>query len=327
MSYLISHIDVQVASKIVSPHIHKTSLLECSTINRLCGKNIYLKTENLQKTGSFKIRGAINAIKHEIQDNSKDEKTSVVTHSSGNHGQAVARAASIFGIKSYIVMPQNSPSCKKNAVLAYGGNVIECLNNEYSRQEVADKVLKETGGVFIDASQNPNVIAGQGTIAMEILEENSDIDAIVVPVGGGGLISGIAIAAKSIKPSIRIYAAEPEEAKSCYMSKKNNKLTKNLKNPNTVADGVKVSIGKNTWPIIRDLVDDVITVTEDEIKKATKLVFERAKLVIEPTSGVGIAAITKTDFNKLNGINENVKNVAVILCGGNCDFNLISSWW
>lgn len=322
-SYCISFPDIQAAYRVISPHVHKTPLLRCSAISQKTSANVLLKTENLQRTGSFKFRGAMNAIKNLISDGEKDKV--VVTHSSGNHGQAVALAASLCGQKAFIVMPENAPVCKREAVKGYGGNIIQCLSTEKSREETCKQTVIEKEGIFIHASQNPLIIAGQGTMAIEMLEQNPEIDAIVASVGGGGLISGIAIAAKSIKPTIKIYGAEPEEAKSCFSSKKLNQRTKNPKTPVTVADGVKVSIGENTWPIIKDLVDDVITVSEEEIKKATKFVFERARLVVEPSSGVSVAAVMKESFKDLEGFDQ-VKNIAVVLCGGNCDLDQVMSW-
>ncbi|XP_078494737.1 serine racemase-like [Ciona intestinalis] len=316
ISHCINFNDVKAAYEIIKPFIHQTPLMQCSAISKLAGCNIFLKTENFQKTGSFKIRGATNALSHVSK---KDSVKCVVTHSSGNHGQAVAKAAHSFGIPAYIVMPTTSPQCKKDAVKSYGGIVIECKPTEEDRVKMAETVLAEKGGTFIHASQTPQVMAGQGTLAMEMLEQNPDLDAIVAPVGGGGMISGIAVAAKALKPSIKVYAAEPEEANDCYLSKINGYRTPLKKTPVTIADGVKVTIGENAWPIIRDLVDDVITVSEEEIKQATVLVWERAKLVIEPTSGVGVAAVIGNKLLSAKGFDSSVKNIGLVLCGGNVD--------
>ena len=324
-AYCTTFQDIKSAYQTIKPYINKTPLLQCSFMSEKCNKNIFFKCENLQKTGSFKLRGALNAVKSSLK---KDNNPGcVVTHSSGNHGQAVALAAKLCQLEAFIVMPETAPKSKRSAVVDFGGNIVDCLSTEKSREDTADKVQKDKRGLFVHASQNPFVIAGQGTVGLEILEENPNIHAIVVAVGGGGLISGIALAAKTINPNIKIYAAEPEQACSCFNSKKNGRRTTNIKTPVTVADGVKVSIGENTWPVINDLVDDVITVTEDEIKEATKAVYEKAKLVVEPTAGVAVAAVMKNNFHNLIGNDSSVKNVAVILCGGNCDIESVVSFF
>lgn len=321
--HCIKYEDIESAYNKIHSKVHFTPLMTCKTIDKLAGRECFLKTENLQKTGSFKIRGAMNSITLALEKIPDLCDRCVVTHSSGNHGQAIACASQILGVPSYIIMPNNAPQCKKDAVKGYGGCIVECLPTEQSRVETCEKVRQKYDGVFIDASQNPGVMAGQGTMALEILKANSDIDAIVAPVGGGGMISGIAVAAKHVKSSILVYAAEPEMANDCYISKQTGVKTANKSPPQTIADGVKVSIGANAWPIIRDVVDDVITVSEEEIKQATKLVWERSKLVIEPTSGVGVAAVIHEKFNHLKGMNDSVKKVAIVLCGGNCDISVV----
>lgn len=217
--HCIKFSDVESAYDKINSKVHFTPLMTCKTINNLAGRECFLKTENLQKTGSFKIRGAMNSITLALEKISDLRDRCVVTHSSGNHGQAIACASQILQVPCYIVMPNNAPQCKKDAVKGYGGCIVECLPTEQSRVETCEKVRLKYDGVFIDASQNPGVMAGQGTMALEILEANPDIDAIVAPVGGGGMISGIAVAAKHVKPSILVYAAEPETANDCYISK------------------------------------------------------------------------------------------------------------
>jgi len=313
--------DIYVAQKNIKSHVVCTPLLHCSTFSNLSGKNIFLKAENLQTSGSFKYRGAFNAIAHLLQ-SSEGKVKCVVTHSSGNHGQAIAKAAQAFNIPAFIVMPTTSPICKKSAVKSYGGVVVECEPTDQGRVNKAQEVCLEKNGYLIHASQCNQVIAGQGTIAIEMLQQNPGLDAIVAPVGGGGMISGIAIAAKHIKPSIKVYAAEPETANDCYLSKKNGFRTTLKHTPKTVADGVKTNIGEKTWPIIEQLVDDVILVTEDEILSALKLIWERSKLLAEPTSGVGVAAVVSDKFNQAKGT-ERLQNVGVVVCGGNIDLNTI----
>jgi len=323
--HCINFNDVESAYNKIKEKVHCTPLMTCKTIDKLAGRQCYMKTENMQKTGSFKIRGAMNSITLALERIPDLRQRCVVTHSSGNHGQAIACASQILGVPCYIIMPNNAPQCKKDAVKGYGGCIVECQPTEESRVDTCEKVRLQYDGVFIDASQNAGVMAGQGTMAIEILDSLPDVDAIIAPVGGGGMISGIAIAAKHIKPSVLVYAAEPEMANDCFISKKTGVKTSNKSPPVTIADGVKVSIGPNAWPIIRDVVDDVITVSEDEIKEATKLVWERAKLIIEPTSGVGVAAVINNEkFNQLNGMSDDVKKIAIVLCGGNCDISVVA---
>ena len=320
-NYCISFDDVKAAERVIKSYVHYTPMMTCKTIDKLCQRSLFFKCENFQKTGSFKFRGAVNAVYTIMQSNSKP--SCVVTHSSGNHGQALAKAAQMFQVPAYIVMPIDSPQCKKDAVKGYGAIVVECEPSDKGRIETADQVCKEKNGFLVHANQYPAVMAGQGTMALEMLEERPNLDIIVAPVGGGGMISGIAIAAKHLKPSIKVYAAEPELANDCYLSKLNGKITPLPEPPKTIADGVKTTIGQNAWPIIRDLVDDVITVSEEEIKLAAKLIWERAKLVIEPTSGVGVAAVMNKKFATARNNSDSLKNVGVVLCGGNMDLSIV----
>lgn len=315
-SYCIDYDDVKSAMEAIRPYVHRTPLLTCSSIDRMVGREVFMKTENFQKTGSFKFRGATNTIIKLKEGESKPN--CVVTESSGNHGQALAKAAQTLGIPCYVVMPEWSVKSKVTAVKGYGAEVFLVKPTAEARKEKSDELIKKFGGVFVDPSQDPRIMAGQGTTALEILEDNPDIDIIIAPVGGGGLISGVAVAAKAMKPSIKVIAAEPENANDCYLSKREGRHIYMSKDPDTIADGVRVGVGTNAWPIIRDLVDDVITVTEDEIKNGMFTVWQRSKLVIEPTTGVGIAAVLSDKFKKIKG-----QKVAVILCGGNVDLNSI----
>ncbi|KFO85609.1 Serine racemase, partial [Buceros rhinoceros silvestris] len=206
------------------------------------------------------------------------------------------------GIPAYIVVPRTAPRCKQAAIRAYGATM-------------------ETGGVMVHPNQEPAVIAGQGTIALEVLEQAPEVNAVVVPVGGGGMIAGIAVAIKALRPEVKVFAAEPCNADDCYQSKARGELTPNRHPPDTIADAVKTSIGPNTWPIIRDLVDDVLTVSEEEIKRATRLVWERMKLLIEPTAGVGVAAVLSEQFQT---VPRDVENVCIVLCGGNVDLSSLT---
>eukprot|EP01119_Soliformovum_irregulare_P023449 TRINITY_DN817_c0_g1_i1.p1 TRINITY_DN817_c0_g1~~TRINITY_DN817_c0_g1_i1.p1 ORF type:complete len:325 (-),score=79.02 TRINITY_DN817_c0_g1_i1:33-890(-) len=276
------------------------------------GKQLFFKCEIFQKVGAFKFRGACNAV---FQLTEEDAKKGVVTHSSGNHAQALALAAKMRGIPAHIVMPSNAPQVKKNATKGYGAEIVECEPNLASRETTSQKVIDQTGATMIHPFNNAWIIAGQGTMALELLEEVPDLDAIIAPIGGGGMISGVAIAAKGIKPSIRIIAAEPKGADDAHRSKSGGVLiTTHV--PNTVADGLLTTMGTLTWPIVRDLVDEVITVEEDEIKAAMRLVFERMKLVIEPSAGVGVAVALSAAFK-----NADYKKVGIVLCGGNIDLD------
>ncbi|GCC21278.1 serine racemase-like isoform X1 [Chiloscyllium punctatum] len=317
--YCVSLASIQKAHRVIHDLVHQTPVLTNSTLDKRAERKIFLKCELFQKTGSFKIRGALNAVASlsERRQNGK-EVPAVVTHSSGNHGQALALAAQMQGIPSYVVVPRNAPACKKAAILEYGAHIVECEPSDQSRMETVSKVIAETKGIQIHSNQDPLVIAGQGTIGLEILQQVPDVQAVVVPVGGGGMVSGITVAIKTQRPQVKVYAAEPEKADDCYQSKQSGCLTPNRYAPVTIADGVKTSIGEKTWPIIRDLVDDVFTVSEEEIKRATRLMWERAKLVIEPTAGVGIAVVLSPRFRNLPG---NLRNVCVVLCGGNVDLD------
>ncbi|XP_016066630.1 PREDICTED: serine racemase isoform X2 [Miniopterus natalensis] len=318
--YCISFADVEKAHINIRDSIHLTPVLTSSILNQVTGRNLFFKCELFQKTGSFKIRGALNAIRGLIVATSEKPKA-VVTHSTGNHGQALAYAAELEGIPAYIVVPQTAPNCKKLAIQAYGASIVYSEQSDESRENVTKRIMEETEGIMVHPNQEPAVMAGQGTIAMEVLNQVPLVDALVVPVGGGGMVAGIAITVKALRPSVKVYAAEPLNADDCYQSKLKGELTPNPCPPETIADGVKSSIGLNTWPVIRDLVDDVFTVTEDEIKYATQLVWERMKLLIEPTAGVGVAAVLSQHFQT---IPPEVKNICIVLSGGNVDLTSIT---
>ncbi|XP_033924568.1 serine racemase isoform X1 [Melopsittacus undulatus] len=234
-------------------------------MDSLARRSLRFKCELLQKTGSFKIRGALNAVRSLVEGGERPR--AVVTHSSGNHGQALACAARAEGIPAYIVVPRTAPHCKQDAIRSYGATLVPCEPSDESRAETAARVVRETGGVMVHPNQEPAVIAGQGTIALEVLEQVPEVNAVVAPVGGGGMIAGIAIAIKALRPDVKVFAAEPCNADDCYQSKLRGELTPSSPHPReTIADAVRTNIGPNTWPIIRDLVDDVLTVTEEEIK-------------------------------------------------------------
>ena len=305
--------DVRDAAQRIANLAHRTPATTCATLDRIAGRRIFFKCEHLQKVGAFKFRGACNAIM-KLPDEAASQ--GVVTHSSGNHAQAVALAARLRGIQAHIVMPSNALLVKRRAVEGYGGRVIECEPTLEARDTTAGAVIAETGATFIHPYNHPDIIAGQGTIGLELFEQVPQLDAIVVPVGGGGLISGICIAAKSLDPSIRIFAAEPLGADDAARSKAAGKLIPQT-GPDTIADGLLTSLGDLTWPIIRDLVERVITVSEEQIVEAMRLAWERAKLLIEPSAAVGVAVALSEQFKAMEGM----ERVAVVLSGGNTDLD------
>ncbi|XP_063967958.1 serine racemase-like [Lytechinus pictus] len=317
---------IEDAAQRIKGHVHLTPVMTSGMMDKMTpGRNLYFKCELLQKTGSFKIRGALNAVSRLVEGVAVDqEKPKVVTHSSGNFGQSLAYAAKLKGLDAYIVMPETAPQCKVKAVKGYGAEVIRCRPTEESRRTTGEEVQRRTGAHFFSPSQTYDVIAGQGTIGLELLEQVSGLDAVIVPVGGGGMISGIAAAVKSKNPAIKVFAAEPKNADDCFRSFQAKKLIPLPPGPvDTVADGLRVSIGESTWPIIEKYVDDVITVTENEIKDATRYIWQFMKLFIEPSAGVGVAAALSQEFSQKS---QDLKNVAVILCGGNVDVDSVKHW-
>jgi threonine dehydratase len=310
--------DIRAAARRIEPHIHRTPVLTCQAIDQVAGCEIFLKCENLQKVGAFKARGASNAVFSLTDD---EASHGVVTHSSGNHAQALAWAAGRRGIPAHIVMPTNAPMVKKNAVLDYGGIVHDCEPTLESRLKTCARVAQETGGTVIPPYDDDRVIAGQGTIALEFLGQVPDLDAIVVPVGGGGMISGIAICAKALSPRLEIIGAEPELADDAARSFFSGRIEPHAGDPTrTIADGLRTTLGERTFPVIQDLVDDIIAVPESAIREALRLVMERAKLVIEPSAAVGIAAVRSKALRA-----KGHRRIGVVLCGGNLDLDALPS--
>jgi threonine dehydratase len=303
----------------IAPHIHCTPVLTSRTLDKQAGKYLHFKCENLQKAGSFKFRGALNA----VQQLQHETRPVVVTHSSGNHAQALALAAKVTGLQAVVVMPRTASQCKKNAVLGYGGSVVDCDPTYQAREEMKNSQitqLKASGRTaeYISSSQDVRIIAGQGTVALEMIDEVKELDGIIAPVGGGGLLGGVAFTAKSMNPQMKVIAAEPVNAADCYNSVKSGHLQPLTSCPSTIADGLKVSVGEVTWPYIKEYVDDVILVGEQEIKDAMRLVWERMKLVIEPSAAVAVSAALTQQFRDQY---RNLQHVGVILSGGNCDLN------
>lgn len=289
--------------------VHHTPVLSSETVDRLAGRSVLFKCENLQKTGSFKYRGATNAVRKLAADVAA---RGVVTHSSGNHAQALALAARVRGIPAHVVMPRTAATVKKQAVAGYGGRVVECEPTLADRERTAAEWVAATGGTLIPPYDHPDVIAGQGTAALELLSDTSDLDAIVAPVGGGGLLSGFCVASRGTDSRIRVFGAEPLGADDAARSKAAGVWLPQTA-PSTIADGLLTSMGQLTWPIIRDQVERVLTVTEPQIVAAMRLVWERMKLVIEPSAAVGVAVVLSDEFRALAGI----RRVGVVLCGGN----------
>ncbi len=301
--------DILDAYQRVKPHIHRTPILTSSAINELSGASIFFKCENFQKMGAFKMRGAVNA----IQNLSEEQKQKgVVTHSSGNFGQAVALASKNLGIKAYVVMPENAPSVKKEAVVGYGAEVIFCESTLEAREATSEIIVQEKGATFLHPSNDLNVILGNATSAFELLEEYPNLDVVLVPVGGGGLIAGTALSVHYFGKNCKVIGGEPLLVNDAYRSLKSGKIETN-ETTNTVADGLRTNLGDVNFPIIQKLVDEIICVEENEIIEAMKLIWERMKIIVEPSSAVPLAAVLKQK-EVFKG-----KNVGIILSGGNVD--------
>jgi threonine dehydratase len=304
---------VRDAAARIAGFVHRTPVLTSDTIDRLAGRRVFFKCENLQKTGAFKYRGATNAVQ---KLGAATAARGVVTHSSGNHAQALALAAKVRGIPAWVVMPRTASPVKKAAVQGYGGQVVECEPNLADRERVAAELVETTGGTLIPPFDHPDVIAGQGTAALELLEDVPDLDALVAPVGGGGQLAGFCVAARGLNPSMRVFGAEPLGADDAARSKAKGEWVPQTA-PDSIADGLLTSLGQLTWPIIRDQVERIVTVTEPQIVAAMRLVWERMKLVVEPSGAVSAAAVLTDEFRALDGI----RKVGVVFSGGNVNLD------
>jgi len=293
----------------VSPFLHRTPILTSSMINSLTGANIFFKCENLQKAGAFKSRGATNAV---LSLYPEYTKRGVATHSSGNHAAALARAARLKNIPAFIVMPSNSSLVKIAAVKNYGGKITFCKPTLEAREETLAEVLKQTHAIEIHPYNNYSIIAGQATAAMELIEDAAKLDTIIAPVGGGGLLSGTALSAHYFSPTTKVIAAEPSGANDAYQSFYQKQLIPSL-NPHTIADGLRTSLSSLTYPIIMRLVNDIIHTNDTATIEAMKLVWERMKIIIEPSSAVALAVVLK---NKQRFCGQ---NIGIIISGGNVD--------
>ena len=299
------------AYQTVQQYAHRTPIVSSRSINQLLGCTLYFKCENFQKVGAFKFRGASNAVFNLPHDLAKN---GVCTHSSGNHAAALALAASIRGIPSYIVMPNNAPAIKRKAVEGYGAIITTCEATQADREKTLEEVQQNTGAIFIHPYNNFDVICGQGTASLELLADYPDLDTIIAPVGGGGLFSGTLIYTKESNPKIEVFAAEPQNADDAFRSLRDNTLYPSV-NPNTIADGLRTSLSPLTFEIIKKYADGILTVSEESIVEAMRLVWERMKIIIEPSSAVALAAVM---INRERFAN---KKVGIIISGGNVDLN------
>jgi threonine dehydratase len=298
----------------IKPFIHRTPILTSERLNQQAGCSLFFKCENFQKVGAFKARGAMNAALQIPQENLEN---GLATHSSGNHAAALARAATIVGTDAYIVMPRTAPEIKKKAVLSYGGKIFECDPTLQAREEMLEEVIKKTGATTIHPFNNEHVIAGQASAAKELMEDIGKLDAVIVPVGGGGLLSGTALASSYFSPSTLVYAGEPMGADDAYRSLKSGKIENSQ--ANTIADGLLTTLGDKTFPIIQEFVKEIITVSDPEIIDAMRACWETLKIIIEPSCAVPYAAVLKQK-EKFAG-----KRVGIILSGGNVDLNKMAT--
>lgn len=309
MTQLPTFSDIEKAHDRIRPFIHLTPVLTSKSINEIVGAELYFKCENLQKVGAFKFRGACNSV-FALTD--EEARHGVCTHSSGNHAAALALAARMRGIPAYIVMPENAPEIKKKAVAGYGAQITFCEPTLAARESTLMKVAAQTGATEIHPYNYFNVICGQGTAAKELIEQTGILDIVMVPVGGGGLLSGTAISAKALLPNVQVIAAEPAGADDAFRSFYSKTIQPSVA-PKTIADGLLTSLGSLTFPLIMNHVDQIVTVSEEKIVEAMRMVWERMKIIIEPSSAVPLAAILQ------NKINVKGKKVGIILSGGNVD--------
>lgn len=301
--------DIHAAAERIRPYAHRTPVLTCQSLDEQVGARVFLKCENFQKVGAFKFRGACNAVYSLTE---AQAARGVATHSSGNHAQALALAARLRGIPAYIVMPSNAPQVKKDAVAGYGGRITFCEPTLAARESTLARIVEETGAEVVHPYNDERVIAGQGTAALELLADVPDLDVVITPVGGGGLLSGTSLTVKGVAPRVRVIAGEPENADDAYRSLQAGRILPS-ENPRTLADGLLTSLGTLTFPIIRENVEQIVTVSEAGIVACMKFVWERAKIVIEPSSAVAVGVLWERKID-LTGL-----KVGVILSGGNVD--------
>lgn len=308
MNHVPTKDDLLQSHERIKSYVHQTSVMTSSSIDTIAGCQIYFKCENFQKIGAFKARGAMNAV---LSLTNQERAKGVATHSSGNHAQALARAAKIMGIPAHIVMPRTAPEIKVKGVRAFGGLITQCEPTLEARETTLAKVIQETGATEVHPFNNYDVIAGQATAAIELFDVAGELDYVLTPVGGGGLLCGTLLAAKYFSPKTKVIAGEPAGADDTYRSLRSGKIE--TSQADTIADGLLTSLGDKTFPIIRDMVTEVITVTDREIITAMRLIWERVKIIVEPSCAVPFAAVLK-EKEKFSG-----KRVGIILSGGNVD--------
>jgi len=306
-----SHTDIINTYERIKPFVHHTPVLSSISINQICGTEIFFKCENFQKVGAFKYRGATNAV---LSLNDNQKKNGVATHSSGNHAAALALAAANNGISAHIVMPENAPEIKKKAVAGYGAKITFCKPTLEARESTLESIVTKTGATMVHPYNQWEVICGQGTASLELMTQIKNLDIILTPVGGGGLLSGTATYIKTKFPSTQVFAGEPQMADDAYQSFNKGQLIPVVA-PNTIADGLRTSLGDLTFEIIKNKVDGIYTVSEETIVEAMRLVWERMKIIIEPSSAVPLAAVLENKANFKN------KKIAIILSGGNVDLS------
>ena len=303
--------DIEKAHDRIRPFIHRTPILTNSSLNELSGAELFFKCENFQKAGSFKIRGATNAVQLLSEE---DLKKGIATTSSGNHGAALSMAVTRRGGKTHVVMPHNTPKIKVENVKRNGGEIVWCETSQESREGVLEDLVKKNGSEVIHPYNDERIIAGQGTCAKELIEDCPDLDIIVSPVSGGGLIGGTLIMANEIEEKIEVYGAEPSEADDAFRSLVAGKIIPN-KTINTICDGLRAQIGALNFPILKEFVSEIITITEKEVIDAMRMVWERMKLIVEPSCSITLAAVLKRKAQFSN------KRIGLILSGGNVDLN------
>jgi len=302
--------DVIDASKRLDGVVLRTPVVNSPEIDEMAGRRVFMKCENLQHVGAFKFRGATNAVKML----GEDAEPGLCTHSSGNHGQAVALAAKQRGVPAFIVMPKNAPNVKVNGVRSHGAEVILCEPNLEARVSTANLVLERTGAAFIHPFDNSNVIAGQGTAAKEMIEECGNLDAVLSPIGGGGLLSGTCISTRAMLSDALIFGTEPEGADDAARSLESGEYVPQT-GPETICDGLLTSMGEITWPIIKSHVEEIIRVSDDEVLDAMTLIHQSFGMIVEPSGAISLAAVLKEEFRAKEGIGS----IGIILCGGNVD--------
>lgn len=305
--------DIRATHDAIRTMIHRTPVMTCESLNHISGARLFFKCENFQKVGAFKMRGAASAA---IRLTEQEKQNGLATHSSGNHAQAVARAAQLLGIPAYIVMPRNAPAIKKAATEGYGARIIFCEPTVEARESTLQEVVQKTGATFIHPYNDYHVIAGQATASLELLDDTGPLDAVMAPVGGGGLMSGTALTTRYLAPETEIIGAEPKAVDDAFRSFHSGKIEGNA-TTDTIADGLRTTLGPKTLDIIRREVDDILTVPEESIVAAMRLIWERMKIVIEPSCAVPFAAMLQHRDHFAG------KRVGIILSGGNVDLSAL----